>query len=76
MSVRGHIFGDALSVPKYRSTGRAAAKTHGVKFGRPSKISAKNRNLAMRLFKEVHSVRDVAETFDVHTSTIYRLLNS
>jgi DNA invertase Pin-like site-specific DNA recombinase len=58
------------------SAGRAAARTKGVTFGRPRKISPKNKKLAMRLLKEGHSVRDVAETFDVHTSTIYRLMNS
>jgi len=56
--------------------GRAAARNRGVKFGRPKKITDKNKKLAMRLLKEGHSVRDIAETFGVHTSTIYRLLNS
>lgn len=57
------------------SAGRAAARSKGVKFGRPKKLSAKNKKLAMRLLKEGQSVRDVAETFGVHTSTIYRMLN-
>lgn len=67
---------EAAMIRTRTSAGRVAARNRGVKFGRPTKISAKNKKLAMRLLKEGHSVKDVAETFGVHTSTVYRLLNS
>jgi DNA invertase Pin-like site-specific DNA recombinase len=66
---------EAEMIRSRTSAGRAAARNKGVKFGRPKKLSAKNTKLAMRLLKEGQSVRDVAETFGVHTSTIYRMLN-
>jgi DNA invertase Pin-like site-specific DNA recombinase len=54
--------------------GRADAKKRGVRFGRPKKMNADQRDLAKRLLKEGKSVREVARTFSVHTATLYRIL--
>jgi DNA invertase Pin-like site-specific DNA recombinase len=53
--------------------GRAAAKQRGVRFGRPKKLNPKQRSLALRLLREGKSVSEVAQTFKVHSVTIYRL---
>lgn len=54
--------------------GREEAVKRGVKFGRPSKMTLKQLKLARRLLAEGNSVRDVAESFGVHYTTLYRLL--
>jgi DNA invertase Pin-like site-specific DNA recombinase len=54
--------------------GRADAQKRGVRFGRPKKMNADQRNLAQRLLKEGKSVREVARTFSVHPATLYRVL--
>lgn len=56
------------------SAGREAALSRGVKFGRPKKLSMEKKCLAMRLIDEGKSVSEVADTFDVNRSTIYRLI--
>ncbi len=53
--------------------GREAAKKRGVQFGRPRKLNPEQAQLVRRLLDEGESVRDLAETFDVHIATIYRL---
>ena len=58
------------------SAGRIAARSRGVQFGRPPKLNSDQKKLIMRLLKEGEPVKEVARTFDVHTATIYRLLNS
>jgi DNA invertase Pin-like site-specific DNA recombinase len=58
------------------SAGRAAAKSRGVQFGRPQKLTADQKKLIMRLIKEGQPVKEVACTFKVHTATIYRLIDS
>lgn len=55
------------------NTGRVHAKSRGVKFGRPQRLSSEQKELAYRLLEEGKSVRQVATTFDVHVATIYRL---
>lgn len=55
------------------SAGRQHAVQRGVKFGRPLRLSDEQKVLAYRLLDEGKSTRQVAETFDVHVSTIYRL---
>lgn len=50
-----------------------AAKAHGVRFGRPRKLNAEQRALALRLFQEGKPVSEIAKTFGVHGATIYRL---
>ena len=57
-------------------TGRKAALERGVKFGRPSKITPAQMKLIKRLLNEGQSIRQVAETFEVHYTTLYRLLRS
>jgi DNA invertase Pin-like site-specific DNA recombinase len=54
------------------STGRQAAKKRGVRFGRPPKLSAEKAALAARLIAEGRSAKEVADTFGVNRSTIYR----
>ena len=54
------------------STGRQAAKKRGVRFGRPSKLSAEKAALAARLIAEGRSAKEVADTFGVNRATIYR----
>lgn len=53
---------------------RADAKSRGVRFGRPRKMTADQRKLALRLIKEGESVREVARTFCVHHTTLYRII--
>ncbi len=56
--------------------GRKAARERGVKFGRPSKMTPSQIKLAKRLLNEGQSARQVADTFGVHYTTLYRLLRS
>ena len=56
------------------SSGREAAKKRGVKFGRPSKLSAEQINLGKRLIAEGQSVREVAKVLNCHHATLYRHL--
>ena len=57
-------------------TGRKSAIERGVEFGRPSKITPAQMKLIKRLLNEGQSIRQVAETFEVHYTTLYRLLRS
>jgi DNA invertase Pin-like site-specific DNA recombinase len=41
--------------------------------GRPQKLNSEQINLVRRLINEGKSVREIADTFNVHTATIYRL---
>jgi DNA invertase Pin-like site-specific DNA recombinase len=55
------------------TAGREAAKQRGVRFGRPRKLNPAQEKLARRLFAEGKAVQDIAQTFNVHPATIYRL---
>ena len=55
------------------SAGREAARRRGTHFGRPRKLNTEQIKLARRLVDEGQSVKEIAETFNVHTATIYRL---
>ena len=55
--------------------GREVAKRRGVRFGRPKKLNAEQRELAIRLRAEGKAVKEVAHIFGVHVSTIYRLFD-
>lgn len=55
------------------TAGREAAKTRGVRFGRPRKLNAAQEKLARRLIAEGKAVPEIALTFKVHPTTIYRL---
>lgn len=57
------------------SSGRDAAKKRGVKFGRPSKLTAEQIALGKRLVDEGQSVREVAKVLNCHHATLYRHLN-
>ncbi len=56
--------------------GRKAALERGVRFGRPSKVTPAQMKLIKRLLNEGQSIRQVAETFEIHYTTLYRLLRS
>lgn len=56
------------------SIGRKAARERGVKFGRPSKLSAEQISLGKRLIEEGQSVREVAKVLSCHHATLYRWL--
>lgn len=53
-------------------TGRIAALKRGVRFGRPASLSTEQAILARRLLDEGKSAKEVATTFGVNRSTIYR----
>src|SRR6202140_5681286 len=53
--------------------GRDARQSRGVRFGRPRKLNSEQTKLAQRLVEEGKAVREVAETFNVHVTTIYRV---
>ena len=53
--------------------GREVARRHGIHFGRPRKLNPEQATLAQRLIDKGKSVREIADTFNVHTATIYRL---
>jgi DNA invertase Pin-like site-specific DNA recombinase len=55
------------------TAGREAAKKRGVRFGRPRKLNPAQEKLARRLLAEGKAVQDIAQTFNVHPTTIYRL---
>jgi len=55
------------------SVGREVARRRGIHLGRPRKLNPEQTKLARRLIYEGQSVREIADTFNVHTATIYRL---
>ncbi len=55
------------------SVGREAAMQKGIKFGRPRSLSSEQRELILKLREEGKSVTELARTFNVDRSTIYRL---
>jgi len=55
------------------AAGREAARSRGVRFGRPRKLNSEQEQLARRLIDEGKPVSEVAKTFNVHAATIYRL---
>jgi DNA invertase Pin-like site-specific DNA recombinase len=57
------------------SSGRAAAKRRGVRFGRPPALTAEQVALGRRLVEEGRSVREVARVIlKCHPATLYRAL--
>lgn len=58
------------------SSGRAAAKARGVRFGRPPKLSADQIALGERLVGEGTSVREAAKLLKCHHATLYRALSA
>ncbi|NKL24228.1 recombinase family protein [Rhizobium leguminosarum] len=57
------------------SSGRAAAKAKGVRFGRPPALSAEQITLARKLIDEGQSARSVAAMLKVHPATLYRCIS-
>ena len=53
--------------------GRQAARQRGVRFGRPTKLNPDQMALASALIEQGKGAREIARTFNVHVSTIYRL---
>ena len=56
------------------SSGRAAAKAKGVRFGRPPALSAEQIALARQLIEDGQKPRAVAQVLKVHPATLYRAL--
>jgi DNA invertase Pin-like site-specific DNA recombinase len=54
--------------------GRKRAKDRGVKFGRPRKLTPHQRQEALRRLSAGETMMDVARTYNVHHTTIGRLL--
>lgn len=50
------------------AAGRKAAKSRGVRFGRPPKLNAEQEQLARRLISEGKPVSRIARTFNVHVA--------
>lgn len=57
------------------SSGRAAAKAKGVRFGRPLALSAEQIALARKLTDEGQSARSIAAMLKVHPATLYRSIS-
>jgi DNA invertase Pin-like site-specific DNA recombinase len=55
------------------SAGRKAARRRGIQLACLRKFTSEHAKLACRLLDEGQSVREIADTFNVHTATIYRL---
>ena len=55
------------------SVGREAAMKRGVRFGCPRKLSPEQKELILKLREEGKSATELAKTFNVDRSTIYRL---
>ena len=53
--------------------GRKAAKERGAILGRPRKLNPDQVQTAVQLLAEGKAIREVASTFHVHETTIYRL---
>jgi DNA invertase Pin-like site-specific DNA recombinase len=53
--------------------GRARAKARGVKFGRPSKLTAHQRQEALHRLDAGETLADIAKTYAVDPTTIGRL---
>jgi DNA invertase Pin-like site-specific DNA recombinase len=50
-----------------------AVRRRGIRFGRPRKLKPEQAKLVRRLIDEGKSVKEIADTFNVQTATIYRL---
>ena len=61
-------------IHEHTSSGRAAARVRGVRFGRPPKLSCDQIALAQRLIGEGTSAREVAKILNIHAATLYRAL--
>jgi len=55
-------------------TGRIAALERGVKFGRPKKLTPAEKKQVKRRRENGESIRDIADSFNVHFTTVYRAL--
>lgn len=58
------------------SSGRVAAMARGVRFGRPSKLTADQVILGERLVGEGTSVREAAKLLKCRHATLYRALSA
>ena len=54
-------------------TGWTITQGRGVKFGRPSKLSPEQKRLILDLIAQNRSLQDIAKTFKVNRSTVYRV---
>ena len=56
--------------------GLQRAKERGVAFGRPAKLSAKQRQLIAKRYADGETAAALAREFDVGVATVWRALNS
>jgi DNA invertase Pin-like site-specific DNA recombinase len=56
--------------------GRKAASEHGVKFGRPNKMTDEQLRHGKKLLRQGKSIHYVADLFGVHFTTLYRYLRA
>jgi DNA invertase Pin-like site-specific DNA recombinase len=56
------------------SAGRKAARRRRTRFGRSGKLNAEQAKLAQRLIDQGKSVREIADTLNVHTATLLSAL--
>src|SRR3954447_16811245 len=61
-------------IQKRTSVGRTAAKSRGVRFGRPPKLTSDQIALARRLVAEGTSVPEISRILNIHRTTLYRIL--
>ena len=55
------------------SDGRARAKARGVRFGRPSALTAHQRQEALQRLAQGEAQADIARSYDISQATISRL---
>jgi DNA invertase Pin-like site-specific DNA recombinase len=58
------------------SAGREAARLRGIHFGRPRKLNPEQTKLARRLIDEGQAVREIANTFNIHTASYLSALKN
>ena len=63
-------------IAKRTSAGRTTARKHGVRFGRPTKLSIKQIALGKQLLSEGSSVREAARILNCHHATLYRSISN
>ncbi|WP_052187019.1 helix-turn-helix domain-containing protein [Chryseobacterium indologenes] len=56
------------------SAGRKLAQENGIEFGRSRKFTSEQIKTVKTLINSGRSVKKVAEAFNVHSATIYRIL--
>ena len=78
----GHFAAEGLAeferslIMSRTQAGIQRAKERGVAFGRPAKLSAKQRQLIAKRYADGETAAALAREFDVGVATVWRALNS